>query len=86
MHYLDNHVGLGDLFDATFYSAAAGFKKPQPEFYAYIEEALQLAPQHLLFWDDRQENVEGARSCGWYAEKYEGFEKFENKIQQYLTT
>lgn len=59
-------------FDRSFISGHLGVMKPAPEIYAMLEADCGLPPGHLLFTDDRPENVEAARARGWRAHLFEG--------------
>ncbi len=63
--YLWETVGLSRHFDAMHYSADLGAVKPHDAFFAAIEARTGLAPEDLLFIDDKVENVEAARRRGW---------------------
>ncbi|CAI6334380.1 unnamed protein product [Periconia digitata] len=52
------------LFDLVFTSAAARARKPDLKFYHQVLEKIGLAPEHVLFIDDREENVSAARKVG----------------------
>ena len=41
-----------------------GFTKPDPRFFRAVLDVLPYPPDHLLFIDDRQENVAAARDAG----------------------
>ena len=51
-------------FTKIFTSFELGYRKPEAPIYQALIKATQLAPEELLFLDDRIENVEGARRCG----------------------
>jgi HAD superfamily hydrolase (TIGR01509 family) len=57
--------------------------KPDPEYYANIEQQLGLPGEAILFWDDSPRNVEAARQRGWNAEVYTGFDDFNEKMASY---
>lgn len=61
---VDFYPFLGD-FDRTYVSGKLGIKKPDPRIYAYVEDDSGLAPDTLLFIDDRLENIHVARERGW---------------------
>jgi putative hydrolase of the HAD superfamily len=82
--YMLAEMGLGDLFDRLFFSFAMGCHKPEPSYYAHVEEALDMKGESLLFWDDSQKNVEAARERGWRAEVYTTFESFAIELLGYL--
>lgn len=55
-------------FERVFSSHEIGARKPEPEIYQFVEKALGIEGTGLLFIDDREENVLGARALGWHAE------------------
>jgi len=71
--YLRDQVGLGRHFDEMVYSAALGVCKPDRVFYTSAQARMGVtAAQSILFVDDKVENVDGARMCGWRAMLYRG--------------
>jgi putative hydrolase of the HAD superfamily len=72
--YMRTHMGLDTLFDRIFASAHLGVCKPQPAFYAAVTQAIGVAPEQIMFWDDTPAHVEAARAFGWQAELYKGGE------------
>lgn len=74
-NYLMETLGLGDEVDGIIYSAQAGCKKPQPEFFVYAARAIGYQPHELLLVDDTTANVEGARKAGWRAVHWDGTER-----------
>lgn len=64
VNYLSNEVGLKSYVDGIFSSASLGFKKPDKNFYLKVLNSLELTPKDVIFWDDDNENVEGAKSVG----------------------
>jgi putative hydrolase of the HAD superfamily len=50
-----------------FGSHEMGMRKPDEEIYRELEKQLEVAPSHILFFDDLQENIDGAIRCGWNA-------------------
>jgi len=45
------------LFDRVFTSGDVGVRKPNPEFYQYVLQEIGLAPEQVVFVDDKKENV-----------------------------
>jgi FMN phosphatase YigB (HAD superfamily) len=45
-----------------------GLRKPDAEIYRAVESGSGVAAGQILFFDDREENVEAARQRGWRAE------------------
>ncbi|GGQ99231.1 HAD family hydrolase [Deinococcus ruber] len=60
-------VELHDLIDVAIATCTLGVHKPQPEAFTLAAELMELAPSELLFVDDKQENVDAARSVGMQA-------------------
>ena len=50
--------------DVIVLSQEVGFVKPDPRIYRATLEQLAIAPQDCIFIDDRQNNIETARSLG----------------------
>ncbi|MCL4742369.1 MAG: HAD-IA family hydrolase [Phycisphaerales bacterium] len=46
-----------------------GLAKPDPAIFRAFESRTGIAPSGVLFFDDLEENVSAARTCGWRAEK-----------------
>ncbi|MEN8183567.1 MAG: HAD family phosphatase [Myxococcota bacterium] len=65
---------LRALFDEHFYSNRIGLVKPDAEAYEHVVAALGCAPEEILFLDDNQINVEGARAVGLDAHQVRGVE------------
>lgn len=59
-------------FDRSYISGHMGVIKPEPEIYAALETECGIAPDRLLFTDDRSENIEAARQRGWQTHLFDG--------------
>jgi putative hydrolase of the HAD superfamily len=68
--YLRDVLGLGQLFDGMFYSAALGARKPFRDFFRLATEAVGAVPQDIGFIDDAEENIAAARAFGWKAQHW----------------
>jgi len=83
--YMLDEMGFGKILDGVFSSAYLGYKKPNKEFFEKVMSKLQnVKKSEVLFWDDQQENVNGARRFGFKAELYTNLEDFEDKIKKYI--
>jgi putative hydrolase of the HAD superfamily len=82
--FLDSLPALQRLFARRFFSCRIGFVKPRAEYFLHIEAELGLAPEELLFLDDRIENVQGARACGWRAEQCRGADEVGSALQGHI--
>ena len=80
--YLMQKMGLCDEVDGIVYSAEAGHKKPNPEFFAFAERVTEHLPGELLLVDDTLPNVEAARLAGWSAVHWDGTENLSAILQR----
>jgi putative hydrolase of the HAD superfamily len=69
--YMKRELGYDDVFDSCFYSCDVGYAKPSAEFFRHAVEALGAHPDEVLFVDDSQPNVDGARAAGLRAERWD---------------
>ncbi|MFH0937876.1 MAG: HAD family phosphatase [Planctomycetota bacterium] len=53
------------LFHTVFVSSELGKRKPEPEAFHAITEAIGVLAPRIVFFDDSLENVAGARAIGW---------------------
>lgn len=68
-------------FDHLTFSHRLRIAKPDPSIYAHAAHGLGVHPQHVLFIDDRKENVEGALRAGMQAIQYTDHPAFERAMQ-----
>jgi putative hydrolase of the HAD superfamily len=80
--YLRTTMGFSQHFDGLFFSSDIGCEKPHREFFDTISAQLRLPAHELLFFDDLQKHVDGARACGWSAELFTSVEC----LRQHLTS
>lgn len=57
INYLNN-------FNADLNSSKAGCQKPEKEYFEKLIELADVKPEEILFIDDREENVDGAKQVG----------------------
>lgn len=62
--YLMRNAGLAKAFPHHFASHLIGKIKPDAEAFHYVTQALGCDPKQVLFLDDNEMNVVGARSVG----------------------
>jgi putative hydrolase of the HAD superfamily len=63
-----HYAGLDpNQFDVLLSSVAIGFRKPNPQAYLAVADALRLRPSECAFVDDLPENVEAAHALGMTA-------------------
>jgi 2-haloacid dehalogenase len=69
--YAQTEFDFLNEFDQEFVSGRMRVTKPNPAIYQMVEEQSGIAPERLLFADDRPDNVEVARSRGWNVHQFE---------------
>lgn len=62
--YDNNFSFLKELFDKVYYSWQTGFVKPNPKAYQNLLKENQLQPEECIYFDDKEENVQIAKSLG----------------------
>ncbi len=68
-HWLakQRYAALLGPFDSVILSYEHGVMKPHPSLYRVAGELAGVAPEAILFFDDRAENVAAAVASGWQA-------------------
>ena len=64
LEYMKKEMDFETIFDKIYSSNIIGYKKPDIEYYRYILDDLNEHPSNIIFYDDRQENIESAKSLG----------------------
>lgn len=64
------HADWLAAFNHHTFSHRLGIAKPELAIYRHAAAGLNEAPEHILFIDDREENVEAARQVGMTAVQY----------------
>lgn len=72
------------LFDTVFVSSELGKRKPEPEAFGAIADAIGVALSRIVFFDDLLENVEGARAVGMQAVQVRSFADVASSLQEIL--
>jgi putative hydrolase of the HAD superfamily len=68
--YMRSSLGLEEIFDEQFYSYELGFAKPEAGYFNAIMARIDVAPNRVLFIDDHEGNVAGAREIGIHSELF----------------
>jgi putative hydrolase of the HAD superfamily len=69
--YMRSTLGYDDLFDVSCYSCELGAAKPEGVFFRRALGLIGAQPDEVLFVDDNQSNVDGARAVGLVAERWD---------------
>jgi putative hydrolase of the HAD superfamily len=64
--FIEDDMGFGPRVDRVFSSGRMKVAKPDPDYFRFIENEMELKPEQLLLVDDYQENIDAARGCGWH--------------------
>ena len=59
-----NFPRVRSSFEQLFVSSEIGLRKPDAEAFEYVLDTISVKPGELLFFDDSQENIEGANKLG----------------------
>jgi len=70
--YAATHYPFLLEFDRPYISGHMKVTKPNPTIYQMVEDDCGIAPQALLFADDRADNIEVARGRGWQTHLFDG--------------
>lgn len=82
-HY-KNEFSFTDSIDGMVVSGKVKLLKPDRAIYEALMKKYGLKPEECVFFDDRAENVEGARKCGINGIVFTDFETARAKLNSYL--
>lgn len=72
-----------DQFDHVTFSAEVRLIKPDPAIYEHSLRGVGVAPSEALFVDDKEPNVQGARSVGMHAVRFRSVEQLRSDLQEF---
>jgi epoxide hydrolase-like predicted phosphatase len=78
--------GFEDLVDEIVYSHEVGLAKPDPRIYALVCARLEVQAREMIFLDDADQAVAGAREAGMHAVRYRDNAQAIEEIEKLLTT
>ena len=70
--YRFRRFGLRGFVQVALSSCYLGLRKPEPAIYRRALDILGSPPERVLFIDDREENIAGARNAGMRAIQFKG--------------
>ncbi|MFV2033539.1 MAG: HAD family hydrolase [Halocynthiibacter sp.] len=68
----EKHYAFLGEFDRRYISGHMQVTKPDAEIYRRVETDSGIAPEKLLFTDDRKDNIEAAQARGWQVHHFDG--------------
>lgn len=80
--FFNENYAMSEIFDHVIFSCDAKAKKPNEEFVKYMLERVQLAPEEILFCDDREDNIEELRKRGFNTHMYTNLDSFLMKLRK----
>jgi glucose-1-phosphatase len=63
-HFSGQYAEVLGHFREIFLSSTIGLRKPDAEAYDHVVQAIGVAAERIVFFDDLDENIEGARQRG----------------------
>ncbi len=82
-HSFDEAVPKLDFlmdFDRHYVSGRMGVIKPDPRIYAMVEQDCGIAPDRLIFTDDREDNIAAAAARGWQVHHFTGWQGWARRL------
>jgi len=68
-------------FTQVFVSSDMGKRKPEVEAYLHVAATIGAEPQRILFFDDSEQNIEGAQRAGLMVRKVDSITDVENELK-----
>lgn len=84
--WMRDNLHFDEVFSEQFYSCELGLAKPDPAYFTTIVERLDVRPGSVLFIDDTEVNITGAREAGIYADlfrRYGGRPALDEILERY---
>jgi putative hydrolase of the HAD superfamily len=82
IHHVRQKFTWLKYFDHQTFSAEVSLIKPDPAIYNHSLGGVGVAASEALFVDDKEPNVQGARSVGIHALQFSSVEKFAEDLKQ----
>lgn len=73
-----------EIFDVIVTSYNSGLAKPDPEIYKKVVEFLDVKPEECIYVEDRQKNLEPAKTLGMGVIEYKNYGLFVTDLNQLL--
>lgn len=72
------------LIDGRVISYEVRIVKPEPGIYEALINKFDLVPEECVFLDDKEDNVQAARACGFHGIVVEGYEQASKALNNIL--
>jgi putative hydrolase of the HAD superfamily len=82
IRYVRRHFDWLDQFDHQTFSAEVCLIKPEAAIYEHSLRGVSVAASEALFVDDREVNVEGARTVGLRAIQFRSVDQFADELEK----
>jgi putative hydrolase of the HAD superfamily len=79
---LQDRFGFLENFDIAVYSYEVGIAKPDKRIFEALVKRSGVKPNEIVFADDDNKKISGAKEVGIQAFLYEGFDKFVEKLEE----
>lgn len=70
-------------FDRRYISGHMSVIKPDPAIYQMLENDSGIAPDALLFADDREDNINAAKARGWHTHLFQSAQGWHDCVSEY---
>ena len=67
-------------FDRSYVSGRMGVIKPDPRIYQMVEDDCGIAPDRLIFTDDKAENIAAAATRGWQVHQFADWQGWAGRL------
>lgn len=84
-HWEPHFPRISTTFDRLFVSSEIGLRKPDAEAFDFVMDAISVKPEELLFFDDSQENIDGAKQLGIQTALVTGPASVKAALSQFFT-
>ncbi|MFN4155945.1 MAG: HAD-IA family hydrolase [Paracoccaceae bacterium] len=78
--YAQSQYDFLNEFDHAFVSGRMGVIKPDAGIYRQLEQAMDIAPDRLIFTDDKSENIAAAAARGWRVHLFTGWQGWAERL------
>jgi len=78
--YACTHYPFLQNFDRQYVSGEMRCIKPEAQIYQMLEDDCGIAPERLLFTDDRVDNIAAAKARGWQTHLFDGPQAWADRL------